>query len=632
MSLSQVFHRVFKAGCGESYEKVRRSLALRMAADELRSIRRGFDTDSDEAVALTCGVRSMSLLLAHHTEREALRLAAKQRPASRPNVKMQATIEMLGDRLIDAACDSLTPEMRKLAEQWRGASASRQIELGTRLYSLLRRTPNVRPDRRKFPAKPFWLRDVLDQSLDRTLPRRFGVFGTGGNPNCLGKAQLVLAFARLAGARALGMILVTPYWNLIGRSYERLAGRLLGDFGEGSNPLTAHGRKMIESILESERESASRPDYFHMAVVLELADGRRMMLDPHGAARGILGPEWRAEEADRLLSKYRSVLPGLTIHANDGGAFERRLAGMERTSRMIAWHAKNLERHLERADAPGTNALRYLALTQVPDIADAYTVGPFVKLLGPYASRLKIPRTPIDYEAHLLGGTRFASNDELGRFLQAHQQTAWWERRLQGTAAAVRRLHEFVSGDPFAGFFVGPARMKPDAVERIGREFLPGLLSLFPWCALRHLDGEVAALERRGAQIHPEGQFCNAPFQLGVQVLSHVGIDLGAENLTERFLGHYSSDQYRLLHVALEPVRTRRRKASRTCREAAEVLSSMPSQLRTARRGLAMLVSKGFLRRGTIDGRRHTEPRPARPRSGQPGSDPAGRSAGAAAR
>lgn len=352
-----------REGCGKTLAEAVSSPAYDAAWREQRRVAER-DDGSDEHIAYHAGHLAMGRLLQECPEREAIARAfamAAQEPLS-PDVR--TLILTLGSLLIDAAADCLPNETDAWAREWPATDADGRTAICSKLYEVLQSDwqAGFTRDEESFEKHAYsWLRDRLYDTPDRVLPRRFGKWKTEGSvdPNCVGKAQMLLGFARRAGARAY---CVTPIRNMtyLDRLLSmELKGVIRQDIG-GRN-LRAD-KSLLKSLDVDDRydEADHREEGFHVGVALEIAEGRFVLVDPHSLCWGPFAPEWEFREADRLHRKYAAALPGLAITIHDHGRWESwRARWLDEARRLFAL-SRGLQERLDAVrEIPGAMMAAY---------------------------------------------------------------------------------------------------------------------------------------------------------------------------------------------------------------------------------------------------------------------------------
>jgi hypothetical protein len=155
-------------------------------------------------------------------------------------------------------------------------------------------------------------------SSSAILPRLFGKWNRDDHSaNCQGKTQMLAAFARLAGARTMAIEPVRTSNSVMNNWRYELLQLIQSDLDDRQfrfpDPELMNG-------IHGEYLSLMRKRLvhdFHACIALQLRDCRWVMIDPHSLAWGIFPDVWNVAGVDSLLTKYRDVLPGLTVMSHD---------------------------------------------------------------------------------------------------------------------------------------------------------------------------------------------------------------------------------------------------------------------------------------------------------------------------
>src|SRR5690606_8627663 len=140
------------------------------------------------------------------------------------------------------------------------------------------------------------LSNLFNQPPGRVLPAQFCQQGDV-HPNCIGKTMLLLAFARISGARAY---LITPL-ETTQEYYDRRAGFLVRAL---FSIATDSGLPMDETFADLNRQASDVANSplggSHGSVILELADGGWLVADPNFNVCRRSPPWWKLD--DKLKS------------------------------------------------------------------------------------------------------------------------------------------------------------------------------------------------------------------------------------------------------------------------------------------------------------------------------------------
>jgi len=166
-----------------------------------------------------------------------------------------------------------------------------------------------------------WIRSFteIEYGVEKVLPMEYGKLGTRpGVPCCLGMSLMLSAFARLTG---LPVMLVSPlecgmdYEYRVNKEYGQA---LLEHLREIKSSDSSFQEALKRQVAIAEGNSGRVMD-FHYSIAMKVADGRWVQLDPYLNVWGCFGEDWQLDRVYSLLVKYKSVLPGLTLVADDGG-------------------------------------------------------------------------------------------------------------------------------------------------------------------------------------------------------------------------------------------------------------------------------------------------------------------------
>lgn len=326
MSLKSLFQHAFFQGCGIPMSKALMSPMYR----ELRGsylATSGLQEGSDQMRALRLGhLLFGGIMNIMMSEEETLRELPKRPEAGELPVGLRAQIDLLGHELVNVAQGVLPPEVKVLAAEWKTASAKRQVEilpLVARTLKDFHRENRVRGDLSKedptiSSGGLFW--DYVNQNPNRFLPAKFA---KSEYPNCLGMAQLLVAFGRLCEARTFLATPVSAVTSVCHRKLRRLLSQILLECLRLRYVTEEQGGNLFAATRLAIAQEELWLTLFHSAIVLQLQDGSWVMLDPYLDVCGPLPQSYRLSEVGATLEKYRWVLPGLSLLSTDCGIGER---------------------------------------------------------------------------------------------------------------------------------------------------------------------------------------------------------------------------------------------------------------------------------------------------------------------
>ncbi|MFA7252760.1 MAG: hypothetical protein WC027_02790 [Candidatus Paceibacterota bacterium] len=279
-------------------------------------------SDSYEAIALRTGHLMMGSLLNRMPERQAIAEALAMNGCSQPSAEERALIHLCGEKIISAARKCLPDSIVQMAKRWKTVDADEQLAIVRELYFELRSESQE--------AKGTLTMKVIEDGRDDEehhqlmsdrgfIPGLYGKWNKETNlANCQGKTQMLLAFAKLAGAKAMVVHPITQIKDietLERRNFKQCVVRDLTDRGliNGSSEFS----ESLRAGYYDDKIRDQRSQCFHVGVVLQLQDGRWVMVDPHGLSWGLLSDEWNIPGIRPILQKYQTVLPGLALVAKD---------------------------------------------------------------------------------------------------------------------------------------------------------------------------------------------------------------------------------------------------------------------------------------------------------------------------
>lgn len=311
--------------------------------------------DSDEAVAAMTGHNRMGVLLNNMSEAKAL-AKARSNIIDDPfnsSAETRALTECLGHAVIKAAEDCLPDEFRSLAQRWRETNdPDVQIQIAQQLYFELRsESQEARGELTQEVVLSGW-HARLDEGdgEDRFLPALYGKWNRDSNPaNCQGKSQMVMAFAKLAGARAMSVCPVESAHKMEERARNKIFREVILDVSERG--LYTADSSFCAGLRAAELDQTLfRRDTFHIGIALELCDGRWLLLDPHGLSWGVFGDQWQLSEVYNLLEKYHWTLPGLQLTRHDSGAAKTALEELVSLARRLIQVSRDLGLRISEAN------------------------------------------------------------------------------------------------------------------------------------------------------------------------------------------------------------------------------------------------------------------------------------------
>lgn len=201
--------------------------------------------------------------------------------AETASLPLTSTLTQLGEQAIQSAMEDLDPQLKALAVDYADGSDSRRKDICEELFhQLLTRT---KPVRTQAELVEHVCEDVSNQSCNRIFPRQFHKHG---NPNCLGRALILLAFARLAGAPVLGVTPLISGSEIAIRHDARVARGILRRAAGQQVKLKPELKTFLEFMTARPGIDRLRPPMFHMGILMQTSVKRWTLIDPHAKVAG----------------------------------------------------------------------------------------------------------------------------------------------------------------------------------------------------------------------------------------------------------------------------------------------------------------------------------------------------------
>lgn len=356
-TILEAIEKIFCVGCGLEMQPVMMTERFAALAEHNRQLFNRFGENTQLGIALRAGHLVMGQLLNCFPEKEAIQIAKKSTHPLGHGVELRPLIQILGESIVAAAKQCLPPEVLVLAQEWKTATAERQIEIARELFFLFRSKSQGQEHEIQTTEKSMErIYDKLrerasrNQRVDDILPLLYGHWNENCPANCQGKSQMLTAFGRLAGAKVMTVDPLSCGFERLARVRSRLIeaiSRDLRDRGlEQADDSLNEGR--FGDQLEMLAGDAFRG--FHVSVALELCDGRWILIDPHGLVWGVFSKIWGMNRVWKLLKKYGAVIPGLQLIRNDGGESEAKIEARFNESLQIIEQSRKLEQIIREQD------------------------------------------------------------------------------------------------------------------------------------------------------------------------------------------------------------------------------------------------------------------------------------------
>lgn len=276
--------------------------------------------NSIESIALSAGVHNFGRAL-HQTNFNTRRAASICKGIRRPvpSARQQALLWIVGAGLVNYAYYWLPPIVRAIAPGWKELTAKEQIKIIGTVSNELRKVLDIASlvEAKEVVEKYSPLRQMFIKRHTRQfLPAKFGELEVDEHPSCLGMSLMLTAFAAKTGAKYMW---VTPTLLKSDLDAEVKRGdlrRILDQYRGCSSrdrKLFSHIKRTVEQM----DVGAMALDDWHHAVVIQISDGRWVLLDPYMSATCVLKNTGELNQAYKVLMQYRYLLPGLTLQSGN---------------------------------------------------------------------------------------------------------------------------------------------------------------------------------------------------------------------------------------------------------------------------------------------------------------------------
>lgn len=324
MNIQELFEYILTEGCGVTLASIMQSRKYKSLLNKQENLFVKYPATTDEGALLRVGHLIGGKLLNCYSENEAVQKTNSISSKYGHGIEMRALITATGDAIIQAAKKNLPEEALAIASKWKSASADEQITLTHELYHLF--TTEDQRKKSEVQSSNLWrLIQESDQMKDQqrgpisVLPKKYGKWNRQNNvANCQGKTQLLVAFAQIVGAPVMIMAPNVIARDTLDTVKTQMAQRIEKDITDRNiafpDPqfMDSLQSGMIKNMFQEGRDRS-----FHVCPVIQVKDGRWVVIDSNSLNWGILGSEWNIDSVYSQLIKYGEVLPGLSIGAAD---------------------------------------------------------------------------------------------------------------------------------------------------------------------------------------------------------------------------------------------------------------------------------------------------------------------------
>ena len=546
----------------------------------------------------------------------ALAVLAESLPdGDEPNWELIAALEVLAELNLAVARRYMPSEIQSAAERWGESDADDQLELCDLVYqALLTEREQSQADEEADDSMPLWMEDVLDQPVERIFPLEF-LGRDSRDPNCFGKGQVLVEFAQMAGARCFGVTPICTSEQFIHPDLERLGELLIEQAKLRDLPLP-------ENFLQafSKRQGASDavetvPDRFHMAVIIQLRDGRWCLIDPHMRVFGVLeeaqleqlarfdptlAERLRGQQpkdlelVPRLVDVLCPMLPGAAVWVSQGHVAQRFLADGCKAAQEIIDLVFMLYDRWKQFDFVPQGCVSLLSHEGLLKILIENGIGVPADHRENFLSALRGERYlvakvgeegekgPINYRTHT------------GREISLVERN-----RLE---IAVQILVAF--SEEGLELFSGGGEQEGATARSINvGELAPAcrrVLGVLFAVAYKKAGRKFYGKGGRTSLVHPVLEVYEPKFRIGVELIAHLNAIGEQSNEVVMELAALCGGQHHLVLAATEAIRTHEDSLSGLAKGAVEALNAAPSVLNSVREGLGDLVRAELLQQEDV--------------------------------
>ena len=486
------------------------------------------------------------------------------------SLPLNSTLTQLGEQAIQSAMEVLDPQLKALAKEYADGSDSRRNAICEELFhQLLTRT---KPVRTQTELVEHVCEDVSNQSCNRIFPRQFHKHG---NPNCLGRALILLAFARLAGAPVLGATPLISGSEIVIRHDARVARGILRRADQQQVKLKPELKTFLEFMTARPGIDRLRPPMFHMGILMQTSAASWTLIDPHAKVTGTYRNQ-------RLLSEIheQSLFQPEQVFAADF-----RVEANLKCSQQL-WRQKPITDFLgelqtlnETDQLDVGEVLVFLAESNLPEylLSDAWNLPREEK--ANITAQMRGSAAPV-VDPRLLESLTLGNCAESLR--SRMQALLSWFLLLDSGKELVGLLAFAVSE--------GSESLRREMLEQSTRELLEELIA-----RLHGFQFNTASLSNERGLLHPVLELYQPEFRVGVELVSHVNaVTLRSEAIPEA-LSRVCPGQTIQISRATEILRNQRHYITPSSRRAFQTLTAAEFQSERLQDILQRISQKLFL-------------------------------------
>jgi len=223
-----------------------------------------------------------------------------------------AELEGLSTINYEIAKTFMPDELKDASSRWGNSTTEEQIVLCRQVYdALLSERYYTKGDDKFITEEPsdYWIPDYQNQPPSRIFPLEFLQLNKI-EPNCFGKAQMLVAFAKQAGAKHYGATPVTTAQEVIHPTLVTVMAAIGHEANRRGIELSPKLDRAFRKRKASTEAIFRAPNRFHMALVIQLNDGSWYYIDPHMRSLGPIDNPTDMAEVPKVIDYLCPVLPG----------------------------------------------------------------------------------------------------------------------------------------------------------------------------------------------------------------------------------------------------------------------------------------------------------------------------------
>jgi hypothetical protein len=356
MQIPELFDFILAEGCGVNITSLKKSKKYLNSINSQKSLLDRFPETTNEGLILRAGHLVGGTLLNCYPEATAIGKTALTKSPFGHGIEMRTMITATGNAIVAASKKNWPKKVHRLAEQWDKETADGQITLTQQLYHLF----TTEDQRQKVEINLENVFELINDSYENSerlsgttsvLPLKYGKWNKKKHmANCQGKTQMLVAFAKTVGAKVLLMLPNTTARDVLDELKVKASYKILEDienrkikFPDESFMKSVHAGILKDHSIKFDKS-------FHLCPVIQVKDGRWVVIDSNALNWGVLDSRWNIDEIYSKLLKYEEVLPGLSLGAADYEQRDRATAQIWDKVNTFLEHSKKLQDLISTTD------------------------------------------------------------------------------------------------------------------------------------------------------------------------------------------------------------------------------------------------------------------------------------------